>query len=75
MAARTVEDLTQTQNECLKNTPHVHTVVADVAKERDCREIVSKAVEEFGGVDILILNAAYSPTPQHFADYTDPVSQ
>lgn len=74
IAARTVQKLADTQSECLKNTPHVHTVRADVSKEEDCRAIVDKAVEEFGGVDILILNAAYSPNPQWFSDYEKPVS-
>lgn len=74
IAARTVEKLADTQSECLKNTPHVHIVRADVSKEEDCRAIVDKAVEQFGGVDILILNAAYSPNPRWFSDYENPVS-
>ncbi|XP_064405248.1 11-beta-hydroxysteroid dehydrogenase 1-like [Halichondria panicea] len=75
IAARTVQKLADTQSECLKNTPHVHTVRADVSKEEDCRAIVDKAVEEFGGVDILILNAAYSPNPQWFSDYEKPAEK
>lgn len=51
----------------------MHTVVADVSKEEDCKAIVDKTVKEFQGVDILILNAAYSPPPQWFADYDKPV--
>lgn len=51
----------------------MHTVTADVSKEKDCQAIVDKAVEQFEGVDILILNAAYSPPPQWFADYDKPV--
>lgn len=74
IAARTVDKLTETQNECLKNSPNVHTVIADVSKEEDCKAIVDKAVEVFGGVDILILNAARVPTPQWFTDFDNPVS-
>ena len=47
---------------------------ADVGKEEDCKTIVDKAVTEFGGVDILILNAAVSPYPQWFATMSQPVS-
>ena len=49
-------------------------MIADVSKAEDCEAIVDKAVEVFDGVDILILNAAYSPTPQWFTDYDNPVS-
>lgn len=34
--------------------------VTDVSKEDDCRLLVSRAVESFGGVDILICNAGIS---------------
>ena len=74
IAARTTDQLAKTRDECLQGSTHVHTVTADVAKETDCQAIVNKTVEEFGGVDILILNAAYSPSPQWFADYEGPVS-
>ena len=50
-------------------------VRADVGKDEDCKAIVDKAVAEFGGVDILILNAAVSPYPQWFADMKQPVSE
>ena len=74
IAARTADKLEETRKECLKYTSDVHTVIADVSKEEDCREIVNKTVTEFGGIDILILNAAYSPTPQFFTDSKKPVS-
>jgi len=38
-----------------------------------CRLLVSEAVKHLGGIDILILNAAYSPPPTMFTDYEDPV--
>ena len=74
IAARTTDQLAKTRDECLQSSAHVHTVTADVAKEKDCQALVNKTVEEFGGVDILILNAAYSPSPQWFADLERPVS-
>ena len=75
IAARTADNLEETRQECLQYTSDVHTVVADVSKEEDCQAIVDKTVTEFGGIDILILNAAYSPTPQFFTDSKEPVSQ
>ena len=74
IAARTADKLAETEQQCQQYTSHVHTVIADVSKEEDCKEIVNIAVEKFGGIDILILNAAITPTPQFFADSTKPVS-
>ena len=52
----------------------MHTVVADVSQEEDCKTIVEKAVEEFEGVDILILNAAYTEAiPMWFTEDPKPV--
>jgi len=52
----------------------VHTVIADVSQEEDCKAIVEKAVEEFEGVDILILNAAYTEAiPMWFTEDKKPV--
>ena len=63
----------ETQDLCLQHSPQVEIVVADVSDESKCREIVERSVEAFGGVDVLILNAAYSPTPGWFADMKEPV--
>ena len=74
IAARTADKLEETKQECLKYTSDVHTVIADVSSEENCRAIVNKSVTELGGIDILILNAAYSPKPQFFTDAKEPVS-
>ena len=74
IAARTADKLEETRQECLQYTSDVQVVVADVSKEDDCRAIVNKTVAEFGGIDILILNAAYYPTPQFFTDSEESVS-
>ena len=37
------------------------------------RRIVDEAVKLLGGIDILILNAAYSPPPTVFTEYENPV--
>ena len=36
----------------------------DVADPQHCRDIIQTAVDELGGVDILVSNAAYQPTPR-----------
>jgi short-subunit dehydrogenase len=38
----------------------LHTVVADVSNENDCRRLMEMAVKFFGGIDILINNAGIS---------------
>ena len=35
-------------------------VATDVTKEEDCQRLIAKAVEAFGGVDVLICNAGIS---------------
>ena len=72
IAARSADKLQETAQDCRKYTEDVHAVVADVSQEADCRTIVDTAVQKFGGVDVLILNAALSPTPKWFRDYIKP---
>ena len=73
IAARSESKLKETQQLCLQHSPHVEIVVADVSSEVKCKEIVDRTAEVFGGVDILLLNAAYSPSPGWFADMEQPV--
>jgi short-subunit dehydrogenase len=39
---------------------HLHTMVADVSSENDCRRFIEGTIKAFGGVDILINNAGVS---------------
>lgn len=39
---------------------HLHTMVADVSSENDCRRFIETTIKNFGGVDILINNAGIS---------------
>ncbi len=41
------------------NTP-LHTMVADVSSENDCRHFIETTIKAFGGIDILINNAGIS---------------
>jgi len=38
----------------------LHTIVADVSNENDCRHFIESALDVFGGIDILINNAGIS---------------
>ena len=69
-----MDRLSQTQQDCQKYTPDVHTVVGDVSQEKVCRDLVETAVKEYGGVDIVIINAALTPSPpQTFVEMENPV--
>lgn len=46
------------------------TVVADVSREPDCRNLVDQAIQRFGGMDVLINNAGISMRAL-FADMAD----
>ena len=37
----------------------VVTVATDVREERNCQEVIERAVRELGGIDVLVSNAAY----------------
>lgn len=39
---------------------HLHTMVADVSSENDCRRFIETTIKSFGGIDILINNAGVS---------------
>ncbi len=38
----------------------LHTVIADVSKEQDCKRFIESTITAFGGIDILINNAGIS---------------
>jgi short-subunit dehydrogenase len=39
---------------------HLHTMVADVSSENDCRRFIETTIKVFGGIDILVNNAGVS---------------
>lgn len=39
---------------------HLHTMVADVSNENDCRRFMETTIKVFGGIDVLINNAGVS---------------
>lgn len=58
LAARRIERLKELKNQL--DTVEVLPVETDVTREEDCRELMEKAVERFGKIDVLINNAGIS---------------
>ena len=60
LGARNEAKLSQVAQAICSEGGKVIYVVADVAKAEDCRRLIESAVEEYGGIDILICNAGIS---------------
>jgi short-subunit dehydrogenase len=60
MAARSLEKMQALAPEVSSDPDKVLCVRTDVSVEADCRELVEKTVERFGGIDILVNNAGIS---------------
>ena len=56
---------------CGREGGRVHTMVGDVGREEDCKGLAEEAIAVMGGVDMLILNAAYSPKPLFLNETAD----
>ncbi|MCH6199194.1 SDR family oxidoreductase [Aquiflexum sp. LQ15W] len=55
------------------DNPGVHTFVADVSKANDVKAYTDKAVELFGKLDIVFLNAGYEGVVKPLADYPEDI--
>jgi short-subunit dehydrogenase len=60
LAARSAERLDRVAAECRSRGARAIAVTADVAIEGDCRRLVERAADEFGGIDVLVNNAGMS---------------
>jgi short-subunit dehydrogenase len=60
MAARSLEKMQALASEVSSDPDKVLCVRTDVSVEADCRNLVEKTVERFGGIDILVNNAGVS---------------
>jgi short-subunit dehydrogenase len=60
LAARGAEALVQVQKRCEQAGGRAITVATDVADPEACRHMVERAVEAFGGIDVLVNNAGIS---------------
>lgn len=65
------EDAQETARWVEKEGRKAVLVPGDIQDPAHCREIIDKAVEEFGRVDILVNNAAYQMTFKELTDISD----
>ena len=61
--SRTDETLQETARLAEAGGARVVTVHGDVALRADCQRAIDRTVEAFGGLDIVVNNAAWTPTP------------
>ncbi|AOP33031.1 hypothetical protein A0128_03630 [Leptospira tipperaryensis] len=57
LASRTLKDLEIVKEECLLKGAETTISVCDVSREEDCKRTMEDVKENFGGLDVLILNA------------------
>lgn len=60
LGARREQELRRVAEEIEQRGGRVAYEVCDVSRELDCKALITKAVESFGGVDIMICNAGLS---------------
>ncbi|MEW5880106.1 MAG: SDR family oxidoreductase [Pseudomonadota bacterium] len=60
LAARNAERLERVAADCRARGARAMAVTADVAIDGDCRRLVERAADEFGGIDVLVANAGVS---------------
>lgn len=60
LGARREEELERVAREISSQGGNVVYEVCDVCREQDCKALIDKAVESFGGVDVMICNAGLS---------------
>jgi short-subunit dehydrogenase len=70
LAARSAEALERVAGECSALGAQVVAVPTDVTIDADCKRLIERAVEAFGGIDVLVNNAGLSMHAR-FADITD----
>ena len=60
ISGRNSDNLEKAATELRKTGGQVLTVAGDVSRENDCKVLIEKTVETFGGIDVLINNAGIS---------------
>jgi NAD(P)-dependent dehydrogenase (short-subunit alcohol dehydrogenase family) len=65
------EDATETAKYVEDSGRRAVLVSGDLADPQHCRDIVAKAVEEFGRIDVLVNNAAYQMTHETLEEISD----
>lgn len=76
LSARRKERLESVANRCRElGSESVEIVTCDVSKEEDCKSMIRRAVEVFGSIDILVLNAGVGQVNRCFAFLASKVSR
>lgn len=65
------EDAEETKRWCEKNNGKCLLIKGDVRSSNECKNAVEKTVTEFGGLNILVNNAAYQMAQKKFEDITE----
>lgn len=65
------EDANETKRLCEKNNGKCLLIKADVRHSHECKTAVEKTVDEYGGLNILVNNAAYQMAQKKFEDITE----
>ncbi len=60
ISGRNKENIEQAAEKLRKTGAQILSVAGDVSKESDCKLLIEKTIEKFGGIDILINNAGIS---------------
>lgn len=60
LAARSADKLAEISEEFNKSYTQHLTVVTDVTKQDDCKNLIEKTIENYGRIDVLICNAGIS---------------
>ncbi len=64
-------DAEETKRLCEKNGGECLLIKADVRDRKKCFDAVAKTVKKFGGLNILVNNAAFQKTQKNFEDITE----
>jgi short-subunit dehydrogenase len=73
LSGRDLSRLEATAERCRQAGAKVLTVTADLTRQEECRNLIQRAVQEFGRIDTLINNAGNS-IQANLEDYSDPTA-
>jgi NAD(P)-dependent dehydrogenase (short-subunit alcohol dehydrogenase family) len=65
------EDAKETQSWVEEAGRRAVLVAGDLAEPQTCRDVIAKAVEEFGRIDVLVSNAAFQATHESIEEISD----
>lgn len=71
LAARNKDRLEEVAAQCRESGGKALVVPTDLAKKEECQQLIARTVEEYGRLDTLVNNAAFS-NAGYFHEFTDP---